>query len=207
MPSTGFLHPEASNSNELNNLDHARLPDEEVQTGVELRWGIWTGDHLENDSGNSDPSNRANLDEGARLRRDLKAETGYASYFDYLEVYEENRSPPGVLKLALNDIVRYTASFDSDGCAIVDVQDKHNTSRELSLRCKSTSATEILSALRQQPTYTKFHIVLWDSTSLTEEMLSALGSGLKIQPQFFNAFLARHPKSPEWADFSIGWKF
>ena len=206
MPSTDFRHPEASNSSELNNFDHARLPDE-VQSGMEPMLGIWTGDHLENDIDNNNPSNSVNLDGGARLRRDLKAETGYASYFDYLEAYEKIRSLPGVLRLALNDIVRYTARFEKYECAVVDVQDKDNTSHELSLRCRSTSATEILSALRQPATSTKFRIVLWDSTSLTEEMLSALGLGLKIQPHFFNAFLTRHPKTPEWADFNTGWKF
>ncbi|CAF9928686.1 MAG: hypothetical protein ALECFALPRED_004113 [Alectoria fallacina] len=147
-----------------------------------------------------------NLDEGARLWEDLKAETGYTPYFAYLEAHEENHSHLWFSKEALRDLIVNTAPSYDHGCAIVDVQGEDSTCCKLNLRCRSTSGTKILSALRQPPATTSFGIVLWDSTSLNEETLDALALGLKLRVHFFNAFLARHPKTPARLDLGTGWK-
>ena len=91
-------------------------------------------------------------------------------------------------------------------CAIVDVQDRDSACCKLTLRCYSTSGTKILSALRRPPPRATFGIVLWDSTSLDKEMWNALGLGLKIQPHFFQAFLARHPKNRAVSNEVTSWK-
>ncbi len=206
MPSLGSRHPEDSDGNELGDLARGRLPDEEAQIGGEPESNIQTGVHLKNGSDNGEASSGMNSDENARLWEDLKAETGYASYSAYLEAYEDDHPLLWFMKEALRDIIANTAPSDDHGCAIFDVQDEDSTRCKLTLRCSSTSGTNILSALRQPPPRTRFGIVLWDSTSLTEGMLNALGSGLKIQSHFFYAFLARHPKTPASLDIGTGWK-
>ena len=206
MPSTGSSHPETSDGNELDYIARGRLPDEEAQIGVEPGASVQTGIHLENDGDSSEPSSKMNLDEGARLWSDLEAETGYASYFDYLKAYEDDLPLLGVLRRALEKTIDSTPASANNRCAIVDVQDEDDTSLKLTVRCNSTSGTETLSGLRQPSAATRFRIVLWDSTPLTENMLNALGLGLKIQPHFFVALLARHPKSPLSLDLSADWK-
>ena len=207
MPSTGSSHPETSDGNELDYIARGRLPDEEAQIGVEPGPSVQTGIHLENDGDNSEPSSKMNLDEGARLWRDLEAETGYASYFDYLKAYEDDHLLLYFSRGLLEELIVHTAASDHNRCAIVDVQDEDDTSRKLTVRCNSKSGTEVLSSLRQQSAATRFRIVLWDSNSLTENMLNALGLGLKIQPHFFIAFLARHSKTPPLLDMGTDRKF
>ena len=205
MLSTGFSHPEGNHRPELANLARGRLPDEDAQIGGKAESSVQTGVDPKNDSDDSEPSRGMNPDEGARLWEDLKAETGYTSYFAYLEAHEETHSLLWFSKEALRDIIVNTAPSYDHGCAIVDVQGEDSTFCKLNLRCSSTSGTKILSALRQPPATTKFVIVLWYSTSLNEEMLDALGLGLKVQTHFLNAFLARHPNTPEVVDVGTGW--
>ena len=86
------------------------------------------------------------------------------------------------------------------------MQDDDSTCCKLTMRCSSTSGIKILSALRQPPTTTKLTVLPWDCTSLTNDMLDALGLGLRSQSHFFNALLARHPKTPAREHIGTGWQ-
>ena len=61
MLSTGSSHAEGCDGNELGDLAHGRLPDEEAQNGGVPESSVQTGIHLKNGSDESEP------DEGARL--------------------------------------------------------------------------------------------------------------------------------------------
>lgn len=208
MPSTATDHPEGSDSNELAVLSSGMVPDEESQIGEELGTNLQTGIQLPDVSRERDPSSRISRDESARLWEDLKTETGFKSYDDYLDAHEGKHAYLWSLRHAFRYMTVYTDPY-AYSCAIVDivdVLDGDSTCRKLTLRCYSTSGTKILSALRRPPPGATLGIVLWDSTSLDEEMLNALGLGLRIQPHFFNAFLARHPKIPALPEKGISWK-
>ena len=194
MPGTNSGPAEVSDGNELDGLARERLPDEEAQTGVESALSFQRSTHPENGNDDSNSSSAIDQDEVDRLWNDLKAETGFTSYLDFLDRASPDESFLRSLdaKEALKRIIKDTAGSDQSKCAIVDVQDKDY---KLSLRCNSSLATEILSALRQPPATTRISIVLWDTTSLTEEMLNALGLGLRIAAPFFDALVSRHPKA------------
>ena len=205
MPGTDSSHPEISDDHELQDLARQRLSDEEAQIGVEPASSLQNSFHLENEN-DSEPSSGMDQDEVDRLWKDLEAETGFTSYLGYLNgtaTCESSLYLYGV-KLALERLIKHTAGSDIARCAIVDVYDKDSTSRDFTLRCNSTSATEILSALRQPPAATIIRIVLWDSTSMTEEMLDAIGLVLKIRASFFDALAARHSKTSEGSEKYLG---
>ena len=205
MPGTDSSHPEISDGNELQDLARQRLSDEEAQIGVEPASSLQNSVHLENED-DSEPSSGMDQDEVDRLWNDLEAETVFTSYLGYLDKTAADHGPLYLydVKLALNQLIKHTAGSDIPRCAIVDVHDKDSTSLKFTLRCNSTSATEILSALRQPPAATRVRIVLWDCTSMTEEMLDAIGLVLKIRASFFNALAARHSKTPGWSEKYVG---
>ena len=205
MPRTASDHPEGSDSNELAVLSSGIAPDEESQIGEGLEKNIQTGTQLPDVSGEREPSSRISPDESARLWEDLKTETGFRSYHDYLDTHGERHAHLRLLRHAFKDMTVRTDPY-AYSCAIVDVQDRDSACCKLTLRCYSTSGTKILSALRRPPPAATFGIVLWDSTSLDKEMLNALGLGLKIRSHFFNAFLARHPKTPAIIEKDTSWK-
>lgn len=118
MLSTGSSHAEGCDGNELGDLAHGRLPDEEAQIGEVPESSVQNGIHLKNDSDDDEPSSGMNPDEDARLWGDLKAETGYTSYTAYLEAYEENHSLLWFSKEVLREIVVNTAPSNDHGCAI-----------------------------------------------------------------------------------------
>ena len=205
MLSTASDRPEGSDNNELAVLSSGTVPDEEFHIGEELRTNIQTSIQLPHVSRGRDPSIRISHQESNRLWKDLETETGFRSYDECLETHEEEHRYLRYLRVAFREMTLYTDPY-AYSCAIVDVQDSDSTCCKLTLRCYSTSGAKILSALRRPPHGATFGIVLWDSTSLDEEMLNALGLGLKIQPHFFEAFLARHPKTPAVTEGVTSWK-
>ena len=208
MASTATDHPEGSDSNELAVLSRERVKDEESQIGEELGTNLQTSIQLPEVSRERDPSSRISRDESARLWEDLQTETGFESYVDYLDAHEEKRDHLYSWRHAFMEMTIGTDP-DAQSCAIIDIVDVlegDSTCRTLNLRCYTTSGTKILSALRRPPPGATLSIVLWDSTSLDEEMLNALGLGLKIQPRFFNGLLARHPETPEIPGEGKSWK-
>lgn len=195
MPTTGSAHLEATDSNELDDLDRGRIPDEEAQIGGQPESSAQTVNPAENENDDSEAPSGGTLDEDELLGESLKAETGYSSYLDYLDAYGMNFRAR-FLRARLKEIIADGRDFSYDGCAILDIQDQDSTCCKLTLRRVSTSGTEVLSSLRHPSATTKFRIVLWDSTNLRKSTLDALGLGLKIHPHFFETLAARHPRVP-----------
>ena len=69
-------------------------------------------------------------------------------------------------------------------CAILDLSDKDSRPR-VSLRCCSSSASVFLAYLRQPAIGGAIRIVLWRTSEIGEDMVNAIGLGLKIHPRFF----------------------
>ena len=202
MPGMGSSRQDDSDGNELADFPGQRLPDEEAridgrresshQAGVQLR------DHSDADVS----SNRIGPEEIARLWDDLEAETGFRSYFDYLKAYEKRY--PHLRKLKQQLRFMSTTAPDqslkdegsSDGprhcCAIYNVYDGDDAFPKMNLQCGTSSANVILPALRQPTATATLRIVLWEALDSVPEVLHSLGLGLKIQPRFFQALLARN---------------
>ena len=212
MTSAASDHPEGSNSN---GGSIGLALDEESQFGGQMKTNAQTNIQPPKIDNECDPSSRLTQDETTRLWEDLKTETGFSSYDEFLGAHEGKyanvRALRFNLRFALRDMIGNTDPY-AHPCAILDVQDGDSTCCKLTLRCYSTSGTKILSALRQPPPKSTLGIVLWDSTSLDGEMLNALGLGLRIPPHFFSPFLARHPKAPAYVqshvyfETNISWK-
>lgn len=123
--------------------------------------------------------------EADELAIHLKAETGYSSYADYLKAYSVDR--PYIWE-ALRHLEIDNYSPFKDQFTILDLSKEKTSGLRVVPRCYSTSATRIVTALRQPPANVAVQIALWYSGNYAcPNVLSALGLGLKIDPRFFEA--------------------
>ena len=126
----------------------------------------------------------------AQVWKDIEAETGFASYADYLKYYKDLGFDFGQKLWDLqNDVKR----FDKDGSAgietvIYDLSIQDNSSTRPSLRCYCKSGTELIQALRKPPDDVCVQLVLWLRTNspLNKEMVDTLGLGLRLDPDDFH---------------------
>ena len=126
----------------------------------------------------------------AQVWKEIEAETGFASYADYLDFYkdvcpdfedllEQYRRWPENLRTT----PRYS---HADEVVIYDLSKQENIPVDLSLRRHCHSGTELIQALREPPSNVCLQLVLWiwDGDSFNQEMTDALVLGLKLDPQF-----------------------
>ena len=197
MPGTRSSCSDKSEGNELAELPSQRLPDEEAQIGGRRDTNRQANIELGMNNVEHDSLNEIDPDESARLWADLKAETGYDSYVDYLESYYGDYPYADMIKECFGGAWGYFTdlmnipSLNRQTCAIFNLQDGLSSCPSLNLQYSSTSATTILSALRQPSSTEEVRIVLWEAKMLGVAMLNALGLGLKIHPEFFRALLMR----------------
>ena len=190
MPGTRPNRSENSDGNELAEISSQRLPDEEAQTRQCRDSNIHASVEPMDNNDEHDSPIKVSSDESARLWVDVAAETGYNSYVDYLESYEEDYSYADVVKKCFLEAWRYTNSTHQT-CAIFNLQYRPSSVPSLDLQSSSGSAATIFSALRRPSPTAGVRILLWEASVLDEEMLTALGLGLKIHPEVFGALLAR----------------
>lgn len=193
MPDARLSRSENSDGNEFVELPGQRLPDEEAQIG---------DCHVSNSKASIQPEyhidgphslNAIGADEIDRLWADRRVETGYDSYIDYLDAFEEEYPHLDLVRACLLDAWRHQVLVvKPQTCAIFELQDGNIPCPCLELQCSSPSAATIFSALRRPSLTGRFRILLWEASVLDEGMLSALGLGLKIHPEVFRALLARH---------------
>lgn len=86
-PSKDFNRPEISDVRESTDFRSERLSDQEVHIQPS---SSQASVQKQNDSNEHGPSNEINTDEIVRLWEELKAETGYTSYYAYLLIYEKS---------------------------------------------------------------------------------------------------------------------
>ena len=191
MPGTRSNRSEDSDGNELAELPSQRLPDEEAQIREYHDSNGQGSIELMDNNDEHDSPNEIGSDESAHLWVDIAAETGYDSYIDYLDSYEQDYSYADLVKKCFMEAWRYTNSTHQT-CAIFNLQCGPSSFPSLDLQSSSGSAATIFSALRH-PSFTGgVRILLWEASVLDKGMMTALGLGLKIHPEFFGALLARH---------------
>lgn len=120
---------------------------------------------------------------------DIKAQTGFGSYLDYINAYAEweDRSDLRLLWHWMKDQADYNPE---NGCTIIDVIAHEDRPPKMSTRCHSRSGLELLAALRRPPKHVRVQIVLWKMEDrISPKLLDTLGLGLRIDPQFFLAFI------------------
>ena len=199
MPGIGSSGPDDSDGNELVDLSSRRLPDEEAQTGEHSEVDIQADVHLQSDSDEDKSLSEISADESDRLWTEIKAETGYGSYVEYLKAYMNRYEYLWPLWFALRNTLRRREENCTSRreCAVYDVNHTDNRCPRMSLRCGSSSETKILSAIRQPLSTGNVRVILWEMwrKETTKglpgaprlELFDALGLGLRIQPRFFYA--------------------
>lgn len=126
------------------------------------------------------------------LRDDLKAETGYSTYAEYLEAYNAKRPYlEGILPWFIpTGHNRYTAGKSK--FTVLDLSHNENSQSRVVTRCESISATSIVRTVRHPPANVDVQIVLWNAAGyLDPDVANVLGLGLKIDPRFFGALYGR----------------
>ena len=126
----------------------------------------------------------------AQVWKDIEAETGFASYEDYLDYHMDLRPD---FEDKLWDLQNDRERFDKDGSdgiktVIYDLSIQGNSSTRLSPRCYCRSGTELIQALRKPPDDVCVQLVVWLRTDspLNKEMVDTLGLGLRLDPDDFH---------------------
>ena len=140
-------------------------------------------------------SEQSRLDsEAHELCDDLKAETGYSSYAEYLEAYIANHEGLDMLL----DRLRYTPRDDEvPPFTILDLSKDENGRLRVVPRFddntdSATTATRVVTSLRQTPANVTVQIVLWNSEkSLHKDTVNALGAAFKLNPRFWGALCSK----------------
>ena len=135
----------------------------------------------------SDSSSERASYRNAQVWKDIEAETGFASYEDYLEFYRDVRPDlyNKLRKLRYKEIIYGSARMQT---FIWDLSMQQNSSTRLDLRCYCESGTELIHALRKPPDGVCVQLVLWDRTNspLNQEMVDTLGLGLRLDLDDFD---------------------
>ena len=190
MPGTRSSRSENSEGNELAKLPGQRLPDEEAQTQDFRHSDSQASIELKNKNEENDRPNEIGIDESALLWADLKAETGYESYIDYLGDCQEDYPHADLVKKCFLETWRHS-SGTHQSCAVFELQVGPSSCPSLDLQSSSRSAAAVFSALRHPSPSGGVRILLWKASVLDQGMLTALGLGLKIHPEFYRVFLVR----------------
>lgn len=123
---------------------------------------------------------------------DLKAETEYPSYADYLEAYIKYH---GGLDMLLDRLRQRPRSFDEElPFTILDLSKDENGRLRVIPRFDHNidSATRVVTSLRQTPANVTVQIVLWNSEySLHKGTVNAFGPAFKINPRFWGALCSK----------------
>ena len=117
----------------------------------------------------------------AQVWKDIEAETGFASYVDYLE------SHPRHFRKLLEDFRKLPVDEAQPRLAIYDLSKQENLPIGPNLRRICSSGTELIKALREPPDDVCVQLVVWNFIyeMLNQEMADALTRGLRLDPEFF----------------------
>ncbi len=134
------------------------------------------------------PSSKPASYKAAQVWKDIEAETGFASYTDYLYTYQSNFPDIDKRIVDFKELPEDEWKEDEPSIGIYDLSIQENSTTMLSLRCRCYSGTELLQALRElhEPTGTNsVRLVLWSygTCALNQEMIETLVLGLKLDPK------------------------
>ena len=147
----------------------------------------------------------------AQVWKDIKAETGFASYEEYLKFYKHVRPDCDIKLFYLRRNEERLSKYGSarNETVIYDLSIQEASSTRLSLRCHCETGTELIQALREPPRGVCVQLVLWLRTHyfLDQEMIDTLGLGLRLDLNDFNYRTPWSPpprKSDSWIKSIVG---
>ena len=129
--------------------------------------------------------------------KDVKNETGFETYLDYLEACRSKlkRSHDDLIdRLKTKDKSRHPRRDLRGYCSIWDIFEDGTTSSSIAIAPSSEAYdTDILTVLRQPPQQAILRVVvLKPKTAVSEispRLVNAVGLGLRIIPEFFEAYI------------------
>ena len=154
----------------------------------------------------SDTPREISPDEATKLWRDLKAETGYTSHYDYLRAYENGRPEISGLLYDLPYLGFDARAYPSGSlhtinapflptrntsCTVLDISPDEHSRPSVGGCCTTSSATKFLAMLRRPLGNATARIVLLDAVSGDRELLSVVGLALRIDHHYFVDLVAR----------------
>lgn len=133
----------------------------------------------------SGPSRKSASYRDAQFWKDIIAETGFASYADYVEYYGDFWLEFGLGRIGYREMPESEDDMPADKqhrTTIYDLSIQENSLPKLSLRRYCNSGTDLIQALRKPPDGVCVQLVLWFHTELplNQEMTDTLVLGLKL---------------------------
>ena len=129
----------------------------------------------------------------ARIRSDLKEETGFDSY---KSLYPEYSGPPW------KDMLNHMTKIGGEQyCAVINVFMEKDSLPRASLRGHHFSAVQTFSSLRKPPKGVVVQIAIWNNIPFfsgpDSDFVDVLGLGLKLEPCFFESIYKTPPSDIE----------
>lgn len=154
---------------------------------------------------------RANYDKdiesGEHCWQDLRVETGFGSYEEYLKACNAGYFGFYSLLSAFSDRSRQKRARVTgvSSCSIIDLTEQSDSTFKQTVQDfdePETSSSAILYAVRHPPASVNVRILLWwvsDLDPLTPDLLNICGLALRIRPEFFEALDQRADRaSTHW---------
>ena len=147
---------------------------------------------------NSSHSSQPAAYRNAQVWKDIEAETGFASYEDYLEYYKDVQHDILMkmerLQLHKENVQQYKErtkdipAIVRTRTVIYDLSTEERYPSQPSLRCHCESGTELIQALRKPPNGVCVQLVFWlrSNSLLDQEMVDTLGLGLRLDLDDFD---------------------
>lgn len=135
--------------------------------------------------------------------KEIAAETGFASYLEYLEAYEhENQFAQDVLlRKKIEDRSFGSEDLARFSCSIIDLSKDANSTINISAKHYeggNALAADVLRAIRQPRSNSTARVLLWSTEPrersariLQSCFLDVCGLGLRVGPEFFVAVAHR----------------
>ena len=125
----------------------------------------------------------------------IQSETGFQSYVEYLENYQETHPHCGSIlaQVSKQNEGRIWGHLKTDSCTIIDIlrgNDKDIHTTAVGYDHFILGIKNIVESIRHPPQDAIFRVVLWwtyDSPQFSEDFLNACGLGLRLDPRFFEA--------------------
>lgn len=148
----------------------------------------------------SGPSSKPASYKDAQVWKDIEAETGFASYADYLDYYSGVRPSFEFKREQYQNLPQDEDAMPANKrhrTVIYDLSVQESSLTKLSLRRICDSGTELIQALRKPPDGVCVQLVLWftSDVSLNQEMADTLVLGLKLNLDDFTSHHFRTPWS------------
>ena len=151
----------------------------------------------------SGPETHELVDRSAECWRKVKSETGFDTYKEYLSNTEHYKLKDYLEKyINVNSWRTYCSVFDlsETGSLSSSFDETRLCQRRNDLEKLST---ELLTVLRKPPSQASFRVLLLEASrsfgDVDPMLVSAVGLGLRIPPEFFEAYLARNQYQSEFS--------